>query len=125
MMQCPANVKLEQVMTIPAVLRLGITLHSAVREVAALFGRSILSGHEWMQKERARACFVFIPYGKPRLGMAKAAVPEFYRQTMFEPEFLTTARFCFFLEYREYRHEIKPICCRRIQDAPRNGRREE
>jgi hypothetical protein len=77
-------------MTTPAVLLLGITLHSAAREVAAEFGRFILSHHKWMQKEGDEASFVFIPYGRPRLRMEKAAVPEFYRQAMFEPEFLTT-----------------------------------
>jgi hypothetical protein len=54
-------------MTTPAVLRLGITLHSVAREVAAEFGRFILSHHKWMQKERGGASFVFILYGRPRL----------------------------------------------------------
>ena len=95
------NIRLaKQVMTIPAVLRQGITLHNAAREVAAEFGRFILSDHKRMQKERAGACFVSIPYVRQRLRLEKAAVPEFYRQTMFEPEFLTTTWLCFFLEYR-------------------------
>ena len=87
----------KQVMTTPAVPRLGITLHSAAREVAAKFGRFVLSRYKWMQKERARASFVFITYGRPRLSMEKAAVPEFYRQAMFELEFLSTV--CFFFSF--------------------------
>jgi len=61
--------------------------------------------------------------------MEKAAVPELYRQAMFEPEFLTTV--CFYLFFLGgggnivYRHEVQPICCRRIQDAPQFGTREE
>lgn len=85
-------------LTTPAVLRLGITLHSAAREVAAEFGRFILPHNKWTQKERAGASFVFIQYGRPRLGMEKAAVPEFYLQAVFEPEFLTTVWFVFLFE---------------------------
>jgi len=85
-------------MTIPAVFRLGVTLHNDVREVAAEFGRFILSHHKWMQKERERETgLLLFSYrtARPILRMEKAAVPEFYRHAMFEPEFLTTVWFVF------------------------------
>jgi hypothetical protein len=46
-------------MITPAVLRLGITLHNIAREVAAEFGRLILSHHKWMQKVPGLLLFLY------------------------------------------------------------------